>query len=387
MRFRPALTAILMWWIIFTACGSDEPMRPTRPPMPRPPLIFASVTAGTDETCGVTTDNDGYCWGGLTASSDGDEETLGPLTTTGSDVPAKVGGGISFQSVAAGGDQTCGLGTSGTVHCWGLEGADELTAALLAEMPGTYVSVSNGTHHTCSITTDGAAYCWGLNGGGRLGDGSNVGSETPVAVLGGLTFTSVSVAGNHSCGITESGTTYCWGVNEHGRLGDGTTVDRTAPVEVSTTATFASIDAGILHTCAVSLSGAVYCWGFNGTGQLGDGTTTRSTVPIQVSGGHSFASVAAGGGHSCAVTTDGMAYCWGHDRSGQLGNGIERETQSTVPVLVGAALVFRTVSAGLAHTCGVTTDSVAYCWGVNSSGQLGIRSTTNADEPERVFGT
>ena len=389
MRFRPALAASLMWWITCTACGSDKSSGPALGPrMEPPPLMFASVTAGTDETCGVTTDDDGYCWGGLTASSDVGPP-LGPGTTTGSDVPARVAGGISFQSVVAGGDQTCGLDTSGIAYCWGLEGADEFTAGRPVEVPGPhiYVLVSNGTHHTCGITTDGAAYCWGLNGGGRLGDSSNVGSETPVAVVGGLRFTSVSVGGNHSCGITESGTTYCWGVNEHGRLGDGTTVDRTAPVEMSTTATFASIDAGILHTCAVSLSGAVYCWGFNGTGQLGDGTTTLSTVPVQISAGHTFASVAAGGGHSCAVTTDGTAYCWGHDRSGQLGNGIEKETQSTVPVRVGAALVFRSVSAGLTHTCGVTTDSVAYCWGLNSSGQLGIGSTTNADGPERVSGT
>ena len=98
----------------------------------------------------------------------------------------RVASGISFQSIVAGGDQTCGLATSGTVYCWSLEGEDELTAGRPAEVPGTYVSVSNGTHHTCGITTDGAAYCWGLNGSGRLGDGSNVGSETPVAVLGGL---------------------------------------------------------------------------------------------------------------------------------------------------------------------------------------------------------
>ncbi|MCH8254525.1 MAG: hypothetical protein IID06_04175, partial [Gemmatimonadetes bacterium] len=146
-------------------------------------------------------------------------------------------------------------------------------------------------------------------------------------------------------------------------------MDRTAPVEMLTTVAFASIDAGILHTCAISFSGSVYCWGFNGTGQLGDGTTTLSTVPVKVSGGHTFASVAAGGGHSCAVTMDGTAYCWGHDRNGQLGNGTEEETLSMVPVLVGATLVFRSVSAGLAHTCGVTTDNVAYCWGLNSSGQ------------------
>ena len=96
--------------------------------MEPPPLIFASVTTGTDETCGVTTDDEGYCWGGLTASSDG--SSIGPPTTTGSDVPAPAGGGISFQSVVAGGDQTCGL-----ANCWGLDGADELTAGRPAESP------------------------------------------------------------------------------------------------------------------------------------------------------------------------------------------------------------------------------------------------------------
>ena len=197
MGFRPVLAAIIIWWITFTACGSDESSGPAfGTPMEPPPLIFASVTTGTDETCGVTTDDVGYCWGGLTASSDG--SSIGPPTATGSDVPALVAGGISFQSVVAGGDQTCGLATTGLAYCWGLEGADELTAGRPAEVPGLhiYVSVSNGTHHTCGITMDGDAYCWGLGGGGRLGDGSNVGSETPVAVLGGLRFTSVSVGGN-----------------------------------------------------------------------------------------------------------------------------------------------------------------------------------------------
>ena len=147
------------------------------------------------------------------------------------------------------------------------------------------------------------------------------------------------------------------------------------------------MDVGGNYSCAVTTDGGLKCWGNNQFGQLGDGTTTLSAVPVQISGGHTFASVAAGGGHSCAVTTDGTAYCWGHDRNSQLGNGIEGETQSTAPVLVGAALVFRSVSAGLAHTCGVTTDSVAYCWGLNSAGQLGIGSTTNTDGPERVSGT
>jgi alpha-tubulin suppressor-like RCC1 family protein len=33
--------------------------------------------------------------------------------------------------------------------------------------------------------------------------------------------------------------------------------------------------------------------------------------------------------------------------------------------------VFRSISAGANHTCGVTTSSRAYCWGSNFLGQLG----------------
>jgi alpha-tubulin suppressor-like RCC1 family protein len=44
------------------------------------------------------------------------------------------------------------------------------------------------------------------------------------------------------------------------------------------------------------------------------------------------------------------------------------------PVLATAAttaLVFYQVSAGWQHTCGVTTDHRAYCWGSNSQGAPG----------------
>src|SRR5216110_2256484 len=49
----------------------------------------------------------------------------------------------------------------------------------------------------------------------------------------------------------------------------------------------------------------------------------------------------------------------------------------TVPAPVAGGLRFTTVSAGRFHTCGLATDSTAYCWGSNGWGQLGSESAAD----------
>lgn len=46
-------------------------------------------------------------------------------------------------------------------------------------------------------------------------------------------------------------------------------------------------------------------------------------------------------------------------------------------------LAFWQLSGGSGHTCGVATDSLAYCWGYNGDGQLGAGLDTG---PERCAG-
>ena len=43
---------------------------------------------------------------------------------------------------------------------------------------------SLGTYHSCAALFDGTVRCWGANVTGQLGDGTNLGKTTPVAVLG-----------------------------------------------------------------------------------------------------------------------------------------------------------------------------------------------------------
>jgi alpha-tubulin suppressor-like RCC1 family protein len=54
------------------------------------------------------------------------------------------------------------------------------------------------------------------------------------------------------------------------------------------------------------------------------------------------------------------------------------EATPSLAISATQALAFSQVSGGDRHTCGVTTDNRAYCWGVNDYGQLGDGTTTYA---------
>ena len=333
---------------------------------------FAAVDAGGTHTCGVTTRGVAYCWGSNARGSLGD----GTLTIRTTPVP--VSDGLTFATVSAGGGHTCGLTTSGVAYCWGqnVDGqvgdgtTADRTTPVLVSLGLTFAAVSSGWYHTCGVTTSGVAYCWGNNTAGQLGDGTSTSRTTPGLVSGALTFAAVDAGRYHTCGVTTGGVAYCWGNNAAGQLGDGTTTDRTTPVLVSDTGAFSTIAAGHVHSCAVATSGVAYCWGWNLEGQLGDGTLTTRTTPVPVSGGLTFAVVSTKNRHTCGVTTNGVAYCWGWNANGQLGDGTFSNIRTT-PRLVSGGLTFAAGSAGGFHTCGVTTSSVAYCWGFNGDGELG----------------
>lgn len=232
-------------------------------------------------------------------------------------------------------------------------------------------TVSTGGHHACGLTAGGDAYCWGQNLNGQLGDGTTTDRRRPVRVGGGLALSAIDAGNWHACGVTHQGQVYCWGSNTDGQLGrESDELNLIAPVPVAIEDSVTAITAGGVHTCALASGGAVYCWGGNGYGELGNGTNGNAQFePVRVIGDVTFASVTAGAAHTCGLTAAGEAYCWGYNALGQLGLGSTGDDRDT-PTPVTGGITFTVLAAG-GGTCGVADDGTAYCWGVDNHGEVG----------------
>jgi titin len=221
---------------------------------------------------------------------------------------------------------------------------------------------------------------------------------TPAAAAGAPTISQVATGGSHTCALSTDNRIFCWGDNTFGQLGNGTTTSTTSPVQITTTGTplngktIAGITAGGQTSCAVTTDGVGACWGDNSSAQLGTGTfVTKSTVPVAIrmtSGpfvGKQLAQVSVNDHHGCGVTTDGVVACWGLNV--QLGNGTTSSYSPVAPTTSGTPLSGKTikqVATGEAHTCVVTTDGVVACWGVNGYGELGNSGTSDSPTATQV---
>lgn len=94
--------------------------------------------------------------------------------------------------------------------------------------------------------------------------------------------------------------------------------------------------------------------------------------------------ITVGGSHSCGVTLDGAAYCWGLNTWGQLGDGTT--TTRVVPTPVQGGHSFVQLSAGYRHTCGLTAAGEVWCWGNDFRGELGDGGGPDASAPQLVPG-
>jgi len=191
----------------------------------------------------------------------------------------------------------------------------------------------------------------------------------------------LSAGGFHTCGIRKSDyAALCWGYDAFSQT--------QVPQE---SGGFRQVSAGSFFTCGILQSGEAQCWGqdydqqtvvprmhreerpmFNATGVQnwssiscstgfhhacgvaddrmvcwGNNEFNQTVAPLQ----HRWRQASAGQYHSCGLTWEGLALCWGDNTHGQ----------SSVPSLPGQQ--WRHIAAGHYHTCGVLVDGRGFCWG------------------------
>lgn len=226
-------------------------------------------------------------------------------------------------------------------------------------------------------------------------------SAAPPADAAPLKALKVATGESHACALLSDRRLKCWGLNFSGQLGLGDAFNRGTSagsmgdalpfVDVGTGADrIRQLALGDSHTCVLFGVNGVKCWGSNSSGQLGLGDEDRrgdgvgemgSYLPLVVVSppGVLISSLVAGGNHTCALLEDGVVRCWGDNSHGQL--GIENtddhgndwlEFPGDVSVNLGTGRTALQITAGYSHTCALLDDATVKCWGMNSSGQLGL---------------
>lgn len=231
---------------------------------------------------------------------------------------------------------------------------------------------------------------------------------TPSASGAQLTARSVAVGNGHACAVRDPGAggfgqAVCWGYNYGGALGDGSETDRWRPVPVSDLGEALTVTAGDLFSCGVEASvHGLLCWGAGTDYRLGNGAGTGpvlapAPVPDPDVAGQNLdgiVQIAAARSHTCALGESGEVFCWGNNSSGELGIGTGT-VSSSVPVPVadpddpdrpfGDVL---SIAAGGSSSCAVAGPDLpgrVFCWGWNSNGRLGDGTETDRNLPTPVL--
>ena len=378
--------------------------------------------------CAVLLSGGVDCWGDNSLGQLGNGTTGGPDGPGGEwgyDTPQMVTGITDAAKVVSNGDAFCALLTSGSLECWGANGAgqlgngefsgpDQCVGALACyDTPQTVTAITNATQVVatsdntvggfCAVLVTGGVDCWGQNANGQLGIGivggptpkSPTAFDTPQAVSG-ITNARSMVSGVGSyCVVLATGGVNCWGMDSFGQIGNGDAPPNDgdglygfdtpqAVIGISDAVSVVSDGPGY---CALLSSAGLECWGDNSYGQLGKGAIGGNgsdgpysdNTPQPVTGITNATAVFGSTGSYCAILSSGKTKCWGDNIDGQLGNGTTGgpdqdsyyDTPQTVVGIVEAAFGTSLSNWPQSAYCLALSTGGVDCWGDNSHGQLG----------------
>jgi alpha-tubulin suppressor-like RCC1 family protein len=268
----------------------------------------------------------------------------------------------------------------------------QLSAANAYEIQSINVAV--GDTHACALLESGSVACWGGNGAGQLGlgyrttyeDGDHI-VDKPTVVPGLTHVQSLAAGGDQTCAILLSGSVMCWGANYTGQLGLGYASPFThywiaTPTLVPTLSRVRSLALSSSHSCALLIDGKVKCWGENMLGMLGFSASLDFAIiatPTLVPGLTNVESLALSRTHTCALLSTREVKCWGQNNLDELGLGGYSDPRQgvAVPTTVPGLSNVKSIFVGIGDSCAILVTEVVKCWGDNVAGELGLGYATD----------
>lgn len=239
-------------------------------------------------------------------------------------------------------------------------------------------AVQSPRSHQFSFFARHRTYVWGSSNRGALTiDPSTASAVYERPVLSQYSISSIQGGLDFGCGMMDE-KLVCFGENIWGQTGRGLFDGaRPHPEPVLVSRPVVGFGVGSQHACAVlSIVNAgdatLQCWGQNAIGQLGIGNNTIQSKPVNVQ--HSdtdhYVQVSGGGFHTCGVTDDGRALCWGNNEHGQMGTqgAWNANYPWTVPDPFDQPAHWTIIHAMQSNTCGYTASWDVYCWGLGTNG-------------------
>ena len=328
-------------------------------------------------------------------------------------VPAGDLTGKTIQATAFGYNHTLFIDSDGLVYAAGQNSSRQLgdgtttdAASPIASGPTggvldekTFTAVSAGIYHSLALDSTGKVYSWGANSRGQLGIGSTENADP--TLVGGLisskTIVAIAAGGYHSLALDNDGVLYSWGYNADGSLGVGDTINATSPVVVDMSGvlfgkTISTIHGGDRYSMVLDTAGNAYSWGDNSNGELGDNSQTRRTSPVAVYtagdlSGKTITQLSPAMNHTVALDSDGSVYTWGYNGNAEIGDGSGSPRQVSPKLINLGDIVGKTITtiaAGWGYSLVLDDQGVAYAWGRNESGQLGLMDPSNKTTPTAV---
>jgi alpha-tubulin suppressor-like RCC1 family protein len=267
-------------------------------------------------------------------------------------------------------------------------------------------TIEVGPQVACVTSPSGTLSCWGRNENSQLGRGPTPEYLAPPAAatkgaLAGKTVARAASGDSRTFAILSDGELVAWGLNGQPSsagyfLGRDTSEDPDPlPTLVPGVTEVRAVAASITHTCAVA-GRFVQCWGYNDQGQLGRGWFDNlSALPARTNlafaaedagtanGADVPLAIAVGGDHSCSALGGGRVYCWGGNSSGQIGLDPATTKRTGQPVWVedlsGPAVA---LAATEAATCALLQHGAVECWGSNNFGELGVGTLDPSPHPK-----